>query len=201
MEHSAIALTAQALKAAAITAPVKADVRYYLMAVCIQRADAGDVFAIGTDGHCLSAQKVEQSRRITGEPFECLLPLDAVKALPKKGEVLLSFDSDAKTYSLSHADGTRSGAVVDGRYPEWRRIVPREASGEAATFDPDLLARLQKSARTAVDVKAAALRIHHNGENSTLASTAETDAWIGVCMPLRIKETLPAVSSLVSDFI
>jgi DNA polymerase III sliding clamp (beta) subunit (PCNA family) len=201
MEHSAIALTAQVLKAAAITAPVKADARYFLMSVCIQRTDSGDVFVIGTDGHCLSAQKVEQPRRITSESFECLLPLDAVKALPKKGDVLLSFDSDAKTYALSHADGTRSGAVVDGKYPYWRQVLPREASGEAAQFDPDLLVRLQKSARTAADSKAAALRIHHNGENGTLASTAETDAWLGVCMPLRIKETLPAVSSLVSDFV
>lgn len=193
MQHQ-VTLPVAALKGAAHCA-AKNSPRYYLNAVLVERTDSGKVLAVATDGGILAAQVIEQPGTAEiGAPFQCLLPLDAVKALPKSGDVVLTFSHEpgrAPRFSLDTGATEHGGLAVDGRFPDWRRVVPREASGEAAQFDADLLHRLQKAARTVLDSRSALLDLHHNGLNGTLVSVGEVDHWLAVIMPLRAIQSAP----------
>lgn len=203
MQHQTT-LPAAALKGAAHCA-AKSDVRYYLNAVLVERTSSGKVLVAATDGNILGAQVVEQLDPGEGGAFQCLLPLDAVKALPKGGDVVLTFSrekGEAPRFSLSTGAAERGGLAVDGRFPDWRRVVPREASGEAAQFDPDLLARLQKAARTALGGSKLLLEVHHNGaRNAALVGIPGRDEWIGVIMPMVAKHEPAPVAGLARPFV
>lgn len=199
-----VTIPVEALKAAATAAP-KNDARYYLNSVCVERTEQGKVFVVATDGHALSAQWIEQEGLpVTGQPFQCLLPLDAVKALPKTGIVELTFTPgegvEIPLYHIRCGLGAWSGAVVEGRYPEWRRIVPRTASDEPAQFNPELLQRLQKAARMAYGEKDLLLAVHYNGDSGTLVSTGNREDWIGVVGPVRQRDPLTSAESLTAAF-
>lgn len=198
-----VTLPVEALKAAATLAP-KHDVRYYLQSVCIERTEQGKVFVVATDGHALSAQWIVQDETVFEQPFQCLLPFDAVKALPKAGTAELTYlpgeEEKSARYSIKCGAGAWAGDVQEGRYPDWRRIVPRTASDEPAQFDADLLQRLQKAARMAYGQKGLLLSVHYNGDAGTLVSAENREDWIGVIMPWKPKHPLSSVESLTTAF-
>lgn len=77
---------------------------------------------------------------------------------------------------------------IDGKYPEWRRIVPIALNGEMATFDPDLLARAKAAWKDmgANELAAASVRIGYNGEAGALMAREESEA-LAVIMPVRTR--------------
>lgn len=92
----------------------------------------------GTDRHILfnARERVQDDELKT--PITLKL-LKAVKSKVKYGELVLL--DDKETAVIKTSDEKVACDLIDSSYPDWRRIVPFEASKASAYtfFDPDLL--------------------------------------------------------------
>jgi DNA polymerase-3 subunit beta len=117
----------------------KDAVRYYLHGVCVDVRD-GKLTAVATDGHRLH-------RRSTEAPAGCsivatdIIPstaIDALLAIVRRAEADVEFflpsgkSDGAPGYARFRIEGATIGTkLIDGTYPDWRRVVPGEF---ASTF-------------------------------------------------------------------
>ena len=142
-----LAIIKAQLAAPLVCAAVK-DVRRYLEGVLLEVTQSGDVHLVGTNGHCMfagliAAPNVQWTDKPQIGPWQMIIPSATIKAALKecKGIVELRALPDGR-YTL----GFQVFAPIDGRYPDWRRIVPSaailDARGEKpAQFNPDLLVK------------------------------------------------------------
>ena len=92
----------------------KNDVRYYLNGVFL----SGD-YAVATDGHRLAWAPV-------GSHYPAILPADSVyQIIGMSGSVLLG-----ESQLIVEQTGERfTTKLVEGRYPDWQKVIPSEAIG------------------------------------------------------------------------
>lgn len=137
-----------AFKAVALAAGQQ-DIRDYLNGMLLEQAKDG-LYLVATDGHRMHAMRVRQDAQ---------LPVGAQVIIPNDAIAKIKPSRHMFTMSVEVADDLRSGALEyfgdrfvwtarDGRYPEWRRVLPREAKidGVGASLDPDYLADVAKAA-------------------------------------------------------
>lgn len=162
------------LKAALVCASTE-KVRYYLNGVYVDPKG----FLVSTDGHRLFCGKIDFD---PGQaPFEgWIIPSDAIK------RALTGYKADTITIAPDRV-GAIMCAPVDGTYPDWRRVVPDELSGETAQFNPTYVADMGKigvilrgKRRNSLDA-----HIHHNGEGPAAITFPEIDDAFAVLMPIR----------------
>jgi DNA polymerase-3 subunit beta len=185
---------------ALLLAAAKADVRYYLNGVCID-VRAADAVAVATNGHILLAVPLALADD-AGElvPGQYILPREALegikpthKSLPVTIEVLTPAptpDPDRPGVTLRKSPTATvfaGGAVahtplVDGRYPDWRRVVPLEVSYEPGQYKADYVAAFGKMHKLLGGKESPALA--HNGEHGAARVLLPADA-VGVLMPMR----------------
>lgn len=161
------------LKALLRFAAVK-DMRSYLNGVYFEP----EGYAVATDGAAMLCVRVPA---FEGPSF--IAPSDTIKAALQLNKKM----SEIAVSSL--LIGGISFTPIDGKYPDWRRVIPAKPDGEPATFDPDLLSRAKAAWRDmgAGDKTAAAVRVNHNGESGALMVYDEA---IAVIMPVRTKTKL-----------
>lgn len=160
-----------ALKALLRFAAVK-DVRYYLIGVNFEP----EGYAVATDGHTLMAVRCAP---FSGDSF--MVPSTAIKAT-------LSLNKKLPEIAVSReAIGGVAHTPIDGRFPEWRRLVPTAPSGDIAMFDADYLARAKAAFLDmgATLLAAAGMSVAHNGDGPALLSVESIDALMLV-MPVRV---------------
>lgn len=118
--------------------------RYYLHGVCIQPHPRGEgVTLTATDGHCLLTAH---------DPKACPAALPAAGVIVNLGKDGLKAARKGQTVTI---DPTTSQArvdaawispattIVDGNYPDWRRILPQgDQIATGAAFDVKILSRL-----------------------------------------------------------
>jgi DNA polymerase-3 subunit beta len=191
------------LKALLLVAP-KNDIRYYLKGVLVD-VRAQDVALVATNSHVLLSvpyvDDVEGDRMIG----QWIIPREALEAVKpgKVGRTLLPItveiipgaqtpDPDRPGVTIKAPDAiTIAGATttttkpVDGRYPDWRRVMPAAASLEVAQFDPALVALIGDVHSLLSGSTKSKPVIYHNGCGSALVSSLGRDA-LGVIMPLRV---------------
>ena len=190
-------IKADTLKAL-LTIAAKSDIRYYINGIAIDAREGGDVTLVATDGHRMLAVPVEK------DDIENLLPgvwvvdralLESVKPV-KAGRVdfplALSFvRRDASTAAPSAnvtltGATTASGTTVDGRFPDWRRVVPASADGISAQFSPEYVGSFGKVGELlGGKTKSIPAVIHHNGNGAALVTFPGSPA-VGVIMPVRV---------------
>ena len=172
------------VKAAAMCAS-KEDTRYYLNGVAIQ-ASARGVFIVATDGHRLAAFK--QLQGYDGESFNIIIPLDIIAKikLNKKDPfaTLKLADGLLNQWSITHDGSTITFSVIDGTFPDWQRIIPKEVDGKTAQFNMTYLGDFAKVAK-ALTGSETHVSIAHNGDGPALLSFGEEIDGLGVLMPLR----------------
>jgi DNA polymerase-3 subunit beta len=189
------------IKALLIAMP-KHDVRYYLVGACIDVRES-DITLVATDGHMLLAVPVHPDNIESAIPSgQYIIPratLEAVKpakvgrlTLPIRVSVnvpALTPDPDRPGVMRKHAptitlEGatTATTAPVDGRFPDWRKVIPATSSGELQQFDLALVARWGQIHST-LGAKIPPT-IHHNGTKPAWISGLHHGA-IGVLMPVR----------------
>lgn len=134
-------VTVSAIKfnAAAVCKAVN-DIRFYLNGVFI--AANGDV--VGTDGHCMVLCSKGAS---ADEGFQGMIVAMSTKP-PSKCD-LIEFDTDTMIARFLNADLAKVGAasfeMIDGRYPDYLRVVPSKPEKVGAIgIDAALLARADK---------------------------------------------------------
>lgn len=192
-----ITIKADTLKAL-LTIAAKADIRYYINGIAIDARETGDVTLVATDGHRMLAVPVEK------DDIENLLPgvwvvdralLESVKPV-KAGRVdfplTLSFvrrdaSTTAPSANVTLTGATNaSGTTVDGRFPDWRRVVPASADGIPSQFSPEYVGSFGKVGELlGGKTKSIPAVIHHNGNGAALVTFPGSPA-VGVIMPVRV---------------
>jgi len=126
------------------------DVRYYLNGVLLE-VGADRVVAVATDGHRLA--KAEQGMPAVAdgewEERQLILPAKTVSELKR----LLPASDDAVRLEISERtirveldDTVLVSKLIDGRYPEYGRVIPAELPLRATVDKDGLRAALQRAA-------------------------------------------------------
>ena len=184
------------LKAVAVAAG-KEVTRYYLEGVQFTIGQNG-VVMVATDGHRMIAAR--QNTAPAQDPCAAIIPLgflDKIKPVRNAdtAEIMIE-DSDI---TIIYAGATYKTKALDATYPDWRRIVPTDANGQAAQFNPVYLNEFAKAMKLAgTGGKSPLPIVNHNGENAALVDLGAIDNvdWFGVIMPIANKtgRGLPVVS-------
>lgn len=177
------------LRAALITAACH-DIRYYLNGLLIE-LHRDCAFIAGTDGHRITIiRDIEGgSTEAPPEGVQFIVPRAVAQRVKASSRGLppyvgAAFDTEADTVSLDD-DGLVTGARrIEGTFPDWRRIVPKQVSGETARFNCRYLADLPKLCK-ALGANPISLGIATNGPGAALLSIDGMPEFVGVLMPLR----------------
>ena len=167
------------------------DVRYYLNGVLLEITTDGSVAIVGTDGmRCfvgrIPADKVRWTDLALPGPFEIIIPRDVVKlTCAKNAHLTLTVYGDGK-YQLGNTIFT----PVEGKFPDWRRIVPRGYVGGAEgspIFNWQQVAEAQDALSLWSGRKNVLCHLAQRGESdSAVISASDPDAFC-VLMPMRKK--------------
>ena len=167
------------------------DVRYYLNGLYLETG-ANGARLVATDGHQLAVAKLD------GEYQEAsiILPNSLVAAVKSKSKgpqvVTLDFNQGIQMYrkngeflprdiTLTFAEITTTAKELDGKFPDYRRVVPNEVDGTTAQFDPRLVNRIEKACST-LGYKSFT-GIAYNGDKSALSVINES--FVVVTMPFK----------------
>lgn len=198
-----------ALRAMAHLMPAKPDIRYYLNGIKVEIGPE-EARLVATDGHKLGVLRLDQAGTVEGWPanlggaVEVIVPAAIVKGIKSAGGrrashlgVTLELELDApggmRCALRDHQAGTCVAfAPVDGTFPDYRRVMPREAaSGIAAQFNPALLADFE-ACGVELAGKARALQtiVAHNGPEKVAFVTfaCEPARFAGLVMPYRVSK-------------
>lgn len=122
------------------------DVRYYLNGLLLEIGPAG-ITAVATDGHRLAkvtddfATEVAEERRI-------ILPRKSVMEISRilSGEPgTLRMELSEKVFRLHVRDTVLTSKLVDGRYPDYERVIPQGADKVAVADRGALREALQRT--------------------------------------------------------
>ena len=194
VEHSVI-------KALLICA-AKVDVRYYLKGVCVDARSNGDVVLVATDGHRMLAYPVAVDNIEALAPGEYIIPREALEAvkpakagrtvMPIQLDIVTAPDTrhpeDAEVIIKGKTSITVTGATsavtapIDGKYPDWRRVVPASTSGELAQYQSEYVAGFGDICKLLGGRYGP--YINYNGTGAAIVTNI--GAALGVLMPLRM---------------
>jgi len=192
------------LKAAHLFA-AKKDARFYLESIYIEwRDDTAKIIA--TDGHRMFVASCEIEPNGEGS---CIIPFDTVKrALTGHKQDTIYFDPPALeiaaiggvTFEPIRAETWDCASSICSLYPDWRRVVPVEASGEAAQFNAAYIGELGKAARLLLKHSKtmpaeSLIHIHHNGVHGALVTFGARADCLAVLMP-KMRDEMVASEAL-----
>nr|WP_296020865.1 hypothetical protein [uncultured Acidovorax sp.] len=186
-----------ALDRVAIAAAVS-DIRYYLQGVLLD-FDAGAL--VGTDGARLHCHR--GGVPVVAGAGQVIVPVDAVKWLLHSADEVAQvtvwrMDSGRGQVLLRTSDAFVFAHGLEGRYPEWQRVVPAlDACGARFRADPSAFAaavesmgklhRLESGGRWGVvSLDVVAGRVHAGGGDSFHAVDMTADTAHGEAFPLYL---------------
>lgn len=167
----------------------KADVRYYLNGINVEATDATTVRLSATNGHIAAIHRIAELHDYASEdavfPFAGIVPRDAFQGV--KGSVMLSIDTVTGRYSVNGGD--RSGSLIDGKFPDIDRVIPKSVVLAPAHLNQEYVAAIGKAAKL-MGMRYGAT-IFQNGTAASVFMVR--DDFIGVIMPIRNAATeMPA---------
>ena len=135
------------------------DIRYYLNGLLLETG-ANGARLVGCDGHQLAVARIDGWY----PESSIILPVNLVSLVKHKTRepqsIVLEFKEGHQTYkkkgafdgefiprdiTLTYGETTTTAKELDGKFPDYRRVVPGEVDGTAAQFDPDLVNRIDKA--------------------------------------------------------
>ena len=125
------------------------DVRYYLNGLLLDIGD-GTLRAVATDGHRLAIAEMAVD---TGEaPQQIIVPRKGISELLRllgSGDEAVTIDVGSNTIQVSLPEVRLTSKLIDGKFPDYRRVVPKEEdSDKVVVVDRELLR--QSLARAAI---------------------------------------------------
>lgn len=149
------------------------DVRYYLNGVLVE-ANSAETRLVGCDGNLVAVLRVKQKNE---SHFSVIVPRATV-------ELALKMKIEAMTLECSDGEWSLCGLrfqPVDGKFPDYRRIIPAASTGASAHYHPDLIARMAKIGK---ELKTRSIPIiRHNGKDAALFHFYGQDDFVGVIAP------------------
>ena len=107
-------------------AMAKQDVRYYLNGLLLEW-HGETLLLVGTDGHRLA--HVGLRAAIDGDPGQAIVPADSVAILARigaeTGDREVTMEVNRNRLAVAWHGCELISKLIDGRYPEWRRVVPK----------------------------------------------------------------------------
>ena len=175
------------------------ETRYYLNGVYFCKAEKyGGVYIVSTDGHRMSVGYDAKGK--IDKPAIIRFPVDFLKRLtPKKEPIVLKMGAGplatiAVNEGRSDKDSVAvcSITVIDGIYPEWRRVVPTFSGlkGGHGAFNAKYLAEYRPVLSALGVGPSSPIKII--GEDSASPHRVHiggVDNWFGVLMPMRFEGT------------
>lgn len=179
------------------------DIRYYLQGVCVEPHEEGAIL-VATDGHTLAALHSPNSftaetvilgldRRFSAEIRKAGLKrnVNAFVQLKDAG----SYPEIVKTasYEITYVSPRRP-ALVDGKFPEWRKIMPKDdelADGLAGCFNASYLEKAAEAASLANGPTSRynGIKVQHNKKDPKtsplVVRTSENKSLVILVMPQR----------------
>jgi DNA polymerase III subunit beta len=114
------------------------DVRYYLNGLLLE-VRPGGLTAVATDGHRLAKVELDLESDLS-EPMQVILPGKTVAELKRLllgGDEKVRINLTERTIQLQLGTTQVTSKLIDGRYPEYDRVIPR---------NPDRLAVVDRGA-------------------------------------------------------
>ncbi len=120
--------TLQRLLAKTMYAMALQDVRYYLNGLLLE-LDGEAVRAVASDGHRLAFSEAQLETPVEGV-HQPILPRKGVQELARllDGDATVDIRLTANAIRLALPDTVFSAKLIDGRYPDYRRVFPSEVS-------------------------------------------------------------------------
>lgn len=122
------------------------DVRYYLNGLLIE-FDTATLTAVATDGHRL-AKFLSKTAVGMSESRQLIVPNKTVLELRRQlgnSEECAIMSLGEKCFQISVGHMTMTSKIVDGRYPEYERVIPRELGKVALLNKEDLKRALSRT--------------------------------------------------------
>jgi len=123
------------------------DVRYYLNGMLLE-SEGGRLRAVSTDGHRLALCEANLAERVTGKQ-QVILPrkgvLELQRMLGESGDMELSVGTNHVRCQIGEIRFTSK--LIDGRFPEYSRVIPMNAN---RIIDADRGILRQSLQRTAI---------------------------------------------------
>ncbi len=122
------------------------DVRYYLNGMLLETAE-GHLRAVATDGHRLALCEAEVDGT-SGDEQQVIVPRKGVLELQRlmSGEGQIDLELGANHIRIQ-LEGIRfTSKLIDGRFPEYERVIPKESANELKADKGALRGALQRAA-------------------------------------------------------
>lgn len=155
----------------------KNDVRYYLNGVYIERQKAY-TYLVASDGHRIGAV------RIDALPFKesIIIPRDALKSALLKKDEFVKLEKFGDRWAI----GGVLFEPIDGKFPDWRKVLPKTVSRQRGQFNGQYLYELVRVGRivSLSHQNKYSYTIVHNGEGAAIA-TFDDPNFVVAIMPMR----------------
>jgi DNA polymerase-3 subunit beta len=179
-----ITIDRNALKAVSRFASTK-DIRHYLVGVLIEYNPL-QTRLCATDGHTLAVHRADAKGDNEGS-WTGIIPLDAVNTLLKMKPAIKSLKDEPISVTVSDTGEIRCDwlgqsiitRAIDGKFPDYRRVIPSTLDGQSAWINPDYLTRIVDAAK---DI-GAGFTFGWNGNSGSLAFIGQD--MLAVLMPIR----------------
>lgn len=173
-------IDATELKAVRVFA-AKESIHYYMNGVLVQ-ATAKQTRIIGTDGKIFGMfDRDQQNEGAALDEF--IIPIDVIDALKPDAKLPVRVTIDNDQFRIQQYDDRAfTFKPIDGRFPDYTRIIPTEVSGVAAQFQGKYLAAIDKAQKLFGKDRTA--YIWHNGNETALFGLMGADRFIGVLTPV-----------------
>ena len=175
------------------------DIRYYLNGVKLEFKD-GFLYAVATDGHMLTAFRLEPKKgSVFPADLSVIFPKDLCLAFKKvKGGmpfVPIAYNDENGDIEAHLPPCKIIYRAIEGKYPNWRGVIPKELSGKAGNYNPRYLQALSSMSEYLSGKHAVQISLAQNGDGCAFVSFARYgENFIGAVMPLRDNPSLAAPS-------
>lgn len=168
-------------------AMAKKDLRFVLNGMLVE-TNGADVRLVCCDGHRLHGVMISNEDGLIGDVVQYIVPDTLVNTilkakLSRKADPMVTLTFDNGKVSALLPDGTESVAsLVDGKFPDYCRVIPAAFSGEFAHYNQSYVLDAQK-ALGAYCGNEYATNFIHNGNSA--AGGLSYGSFICVVMPMR----------------
>lgn len=179
----------------------KQDIRYYLCGICLEVVPGDGARLIATDGHVMAVIKVGQDR-IDGsditERTQWIIPRSVIELVKLDRELnggLVIFEQDGLDLSLHDPAGQFYVGfnAIEGKYPDYRKAVPKHVDGSAGCYNPKYLARFQAVAEI-IFGRSSFASFRQGGKSGAALVQIDSDPdgiFLGIVMPMHGHEIGP----------
>ena len=165
-----------------------AGYRPTLVGVLVDCINTEDIVIASTDGSILLAHsfKANEDDIMPPEPVQLIIPRATVELAIKAKRAYVVLEEDTREGSTKFFLGDFLFEPLEGKFPDYNRVIPSTVNLENAHYDIEVLKRAHSAVAKACGVKPTATVLFQNGDNASGVVQGVDPLTICVIMPYRI---------------